>query len=596
MHHALSQPIDTDISHSNGIRLSITDLAPPLTRVLPTVYSYRNKISLYEAQYDDDGEKIPLPASIMEAVVAMLLRFQVFCAEFRVPPSQIRVVATEATRKAINSEEFLRKVLDETGLSVEILSQNDEGEVGAWGIASSVSAMRGLVMDLGGGSTQITWMVTKEGSMQTSHTGAISFPYGAAALTAKLKNLKKGKSNKEARKAEAEFREEVESNLEKAYHDLKLPADLIADAEANGGFSIYLTGGGFRGWGYLLLHQSQVHGKQYPISIINGYTVQKEAFQDAESLKKVAKSAHKIFRVSDRRREQVPAVAFLINALAEAIPNGIRDAHFCQGGVREGILFQQLPLQIRAQNPLEVATKAFARPLAGKLSDLLLAALPDSPGNTSAADPPRVPEAITGHIVRATANMFYVHSNMSKESSSTSALYTTSTGLLSSAHGLSHVDRALLALILEARYEGELAPREDDYRAKLRRLLSDEEVWWTIYLGRVGLVLSRVYPAGSDGDEHDGSPALRKPEIELSARWQEDGTKNRLQLVFGLRWHSRDRDEDPMRIRETLESHAKVITKAGKKKHAINGWRIPIEVVVRDVDQDQDQVHARIVI
>ncbi|KAG9755858.1 hypothetical protein KCU73_g5204, partial [Aureobasidium melanogenum] len=58
---------------SNGIRLSITDQSAPTTRVLPTVYSYRNKISLYEAQYDEDGNKVPISAAVMDDVVSMLL-------------------------------------------------------------------------------------------------------------------------------------------------------------------------------------------------------------------------------------------------------------------------------------------------------------------------------------------------------------------------------------------------------------------------------------------------------------------------------------------------------------------------------------------
>ena len=71
---------------SNGIRLSITDQSAPTTRVLPTVYAYRNKISLYEAQYDENGTKIPISAAVMDDVISMLLRFQIFCADFRVPP------------------------------------------------------------------------------------------------------------------------------------------------------------------------------------------------------------------------------------------------------------------------------------------------------------------------------------------------------------------------------------------------------------------------------------------------------------------------------------------------------------------------------
>lgn len=564
---------------SNGIRLSITDLSAPSTRILPTVYSYRKKISLYDEQYDDDGNKVPIPDTTIDAIIAMLLRFKIFCSDFRVPPYQIRLLATEATRTAINSVEMRRRILDESGLHVQLLSKVDEGEIGAYGVASSFSAVRGLVMDLGGGSTQITWMVVKDGSVQISPAGAISFPYGAAALTRRLEELEKGKSKQEAKKAIEEFRESMKSEFRQAYHDLKIPQDLIEDAKRVGGFPLYLTGGGFRGWGFLLLHVNQMHGQTYPISIINGFRARKDAFQDTEALKKVARSAHEIFRVSDRRRAQVPAVAFLINVLAEAIPNGIIEAHFCQGGVREGVLFQQLSPEIRALSPIEVATSQYARPMAPRLAELISQSLP-----------PRSPEhtepMFEAHMIRALANMFYVHSDMSKELASTSALYTTSTGLLASTHGTSHENRARLALLLEARYEGELAPREVEYQSQLRQLLSPEEAWWTEYAGAVALVLSRAYPAGVEEGDHPDGRASKKPVLELSVRWAGDLGKSRTKhgviLTFGLRWPHGSQN-DPMKIRESVEDHVKVIKKVGKKKNAIDGFRIKVEVVVVDL-------------
>jgi retrograde regulation protein 2 len=120
------------------------------------------------------------------------------CADLGAAPQSIRIIATEATRTAINSEEFRKEVKIATGLTVEMLAKEDEGKVGALGIASSFSDMKGLVMDLGGGSTQISWMVVQGGNIRTSPKGAFSFPYGAAALTRKLKELKEGKSKEEA--------------------------------------------------------------------------------------------------------------------------------------------------------------------------------------------------------------------------------------------------------------------------------------------------------------------------------------------------------------------------------------------------------------
>jgi retrograde regulation protein 2 len=342
---------------SNGIRFSVSNLAQPTSRVLPTLVSYRLDVSLYSAQYDDEGKRVPIPDDIIEQIIAALLRFKVICSDFDVPKKHIRIVATEATRTAINSVQYRKEIKHATGLEVEMLGKEEEGYVGALGVASGFSDVSGLVMDLGGGSTQITWMVSKNGTVEVSKKGSVSFPYGAAALTKKLADLRKGH---EPDDTVAKFRAQMIDEFRAAYDALEIPTELVERARKTGGYPLYLSGGGFRGWGYLLLYMSQVNGKHYPISLINGFTASKSKFEDVEALKRIARDAEKIFRVSDRRREQVPAVAFLVNVLAEALPYGIQMAHFCQGGVREGVLFRELTPDIREQDPLEVATRAFA--------------------------------------------------------------------------------------------------------------------------------------------------------------------------------------------------------------------------------------------
>lgn len=171
------------------------------------------------------------------------------CADLEVPKDQIRVIATEATREAINSAEFVSTIIKETGLTVELLPKEEEGQVGALGVASSFSQVSGLVMDLGGGSTQITWIIAKEGHLETSPGGAYSFPYGAAAMTRMLAEIKSGRSEDEAEKARAKLRAEMKSNFRDAYYKLDIPQQLVETAKSDGGFRLYLSGGGFRGWG-----------------------------------------------------------------------------------------------------------------------------------------------------------------------------------------------------------------------------------------------------------------------------------------------------------------------------------------------------------
>ncbi|OCK73073.1 Ppx-GppA-domain-containing protein [Lepidopterella palustris CBS 459.81] len=561
---------------SNGIRFSVSDLSPSTARILPTLHVYRFDVSLYEAQFDPDtGTRIPIPSFVTESVIAAFLRFQIICKDLGVPENRIRVIATEATRTAINSSEFLNAIETATGLRVEMLEKEEEGRIGALGIASGFSDIEGLAMDLGGGSAQITWLISQSGNIRLSPKGSISFPYGAAALTRKLAELKEGKSKDEADQALAEFRHEMKANFFKAYNDLRLPHELVERARKKGGFPLYLSGGGFRGWGYLLLYVNQVHGRHYPISIINGFSADKSQFENVDVLKDIARTSRQIFRVSDRRRAQVPAVAFLVNVLAESLPHGIKEAHFCQGGVREGVLFQELLPSKRRLDPLEVVTARFAPPSADALHNLLLATIP-SPSKTGAR---RFPESINSHVLRAYVQVLYVHATMSKESSSTAALYSTSTGLMSSTHGVSHSDRARLALLLEERYHGELPPREVDFKFSLRALLTAEEIWWTTYLGKVGILLGRMYPAGVIDE--------MKPRVVLSSEWAnhlgKKKNKHGLELTLSIQKVKRD----PTRMKEALEDHVGIIEKVGKRKNWIggeDGWGMAVHVKVVEED------------
>jgi len=142
---------------SNGIRFSISDLSEPLSRIMPAVMVYRSSISLYDAQFDDKtGERIPIPKSVIDSVCHALRRFQIICTDFKVEQDQIHILATEAARVAKNSAQLLSSIKATTGLDVKLLEKEEEGNIGALGIASGFMQMEGLVMDLGGGSTQIS--------------------------------------------------------------------------------------------------------------------------------------------------------------------------------------------------------------------------------------------------------------------------------------------------------------------------------------------------------------------------------------------------------------------------------------------------------
>jgi retrograde regulation protein 2 len=548
---------------SNGIRFSITDLSPITARSLPTVFMDRLGLSLFDAQYST-GVKGPIPQPTIDEVLASLLRFKTTCADFSVPEGNIRILATEATRTAANSEDYRRQIKAATGWEVDMLPKEAEGRIGAMGVASSFSEVDGLVMDLGGGSTQITWMQSKDGNVTISPQGSFSFPYGAAALTRKLAEIAKS-ANPE--RETTELQEIMRTQFQDAYANLALPPDMLAKARS-GTLTLHLSGGGFRGWGYLLMSSHRV--SPYPIPIINGFQVHKREFHSTTDITTLAtqSTAKPVFRVSPRRAAQVPAVAFLINVLMDALPT-IELIRFCQGGVREGFLFDTLPPSIRAQDPLPAATAKYGTVSSPAIADLLWASLPSNDNPLGRF----LPGSIQKPVVRALADLLFAHASLSKESTSLAALYAPITGLLAAAHGISHTDRALLSLALNARWggEGDLAPPHGDMLARVRAVCTKQEVFWAGYLGAVAALVAGVYPAG----------VIREERMKVDAEWK--GGLGKKGLDEGVKLTLRVKEGDSMTGGETFMEAVKGVEAVGKKKNRVGGregYGVPVKVSV----------------
>lgn len=94
------------------------------------------------------------PAAMDRAVEALKV-----CADKvrRAAPAQFRAVATAACRHAVNGEEFVRRVLVETGVALEIITPEEESRLAVAGCGPLVdpAAERVLVFDIGGGSTEL---------------------------------------------------------------------------------------------------------------------------------------------------------------------------------------------------------------------------------------------------------------------------------------------------------------------------------------------------------------------------------------------------------------------------------------------------------
>ncbi|KAF2115575.1 Ppx/GppA phosphatase family-domain-containing protein [Lophiotrema nucula] len=538
---------------SNGIRFSITDLSPPTQRILPTVFLDRAGISLYDAQWDN-GKLVPIPQDVVEKVIKALLRFKSTCQDFGVPEEQIRIVATEATRKAANSLEFRKEIEEKVGWRVELLEKEVEGRIGAYGVASSFAEVRGLVMDLGGGSTQITWIATQEGEVRMPERGSVSLPYGAAALIQRLKE-----SGKHGSAKYRAFEKDVLGDLKNAVMEIGIPEELV---EQEGGLPLFLSGGGFRGWGFVLMSEHAI--KPYPIPIINGFEATQESFHDTETVqiavkKVVDQETPDIFRISDRRASQVPAVAFLVECLRKALPS-ITKVYFCQGGVREGVHFSNMDANVRREHPLVTATKPYARQSVDELVYLLTQAL-QSP--SSAHD--KVPSSRS--LITAFVQAMYVHAANPKDLCAGAALRSTTTGFFAGAHGISHQQRALLSIMLCERYGGlhSISPTEQDFYHRLVQLLPEGLPWWCQYLGKVASVLGSVHPAGVVRDER----------VKINVSWTQTAKRGHDVLCIDFTFAVPVDELD-----EGLQTALRRVEKVGKKKSWIHGHGYKVEVTM----------------
>lgn len=104
-----------------------------------------------------------------------------------------RCVATQACRQASNGDAFLERVKRETGLTLEIISPRVESRLAVMGCLNLIDMSKEvvLVVDIGGGSTELSWVDVRElrriGKNLRAHRPPISawasLPIGVVSLS-----------------------------------------------------------------------------------------------------------------------------------------------------------------------------------------------------------------------------------------------------------------------------------------------------------------------------------------------------------------------------------------------------------------------------
>lgn len=119
-----------------------------------------------------------LTTDAMERGISALKRFRLACDSYG---AQIRAVATSAVREALNKEEFITRVKEQTGIQIEVVSGFEEARLIYLGVlqALPVFEKRILLIDIGGGSTE--FLTGYRGSVEYANSVKI----GSVRLTEK---------------------------------------------------------------------------------------------------------------------------------------------------------------------------------------------------------------------------------------------------------------------------------------------------------------------------------------------------------------------------------------------------------------------------
>ena len=136
---------------TNNCRLLIATPTPGGFRV---VEAYSRIVRL--------GEGLSHTGRLSDEAMARSMAALKVCAEKirRRRAVRVRAIATQACRGAGNGVEFVRRVGEETGLNLQIISQEEEARLSVAGCLSLLDrdCDAALVMDVGGGSTELSWV------------------------------------------------------------------------------------------------------------------------------------------------------------------------------------------------------------------------------------------------------------------------------------------------------------------------------------------------------------------------------------------------------------------------------------------------------
>lgn len=178
---------------SNSVRMDIVKIYSGGQADI--LYQTRRMVRLSEDMTDDMRLKVKPMWRTIEALKEFKQEMERFGVE------EIHAVATAGVRKAENQKFFVAEVLRETGIALRVISGRQEAMYDFLGVVGSLKMEDGLIVDTGGGSTELIYV--KDGMMHSAE----SIPMGAVSLSEQF--FWQGESETARRKAAEYVREQL---------------------------------------------------------------------------------------------------------------------------------------------------------------------------------------------------------------------------------------------------------------------------------------------------------------------------------------------------------------------------------------------------
>ncbi|HWI61347.1 MAG TPA: Ppx/GppA phosphatase family protein [Symbiobacteriaceae bacterium] len=228
---------------------------------------------------------------------------------------QYLAVATAAVRQAVNGPEFLAAVSERTGVQFRIISGAEESELAFLGALNTLDIGDGLLIDMGGASTELVRFAGRR------PVAATSLPFGAVNLTERF--VPGGQGGAEAYAALTVF-----------LGELLAAVPWIRSAR---GLPLIGVGGTVRSIARVDRRQ-----REYPLEVLHNYRlspVSVEAIYRQVRARPVAERA-KLPGLAEDRADIIPCgVAMVAQLLARS---GARELVVSGNGVREGLIYRHL--------------------------------------------------------------------------------------------------------------------------------------------------------------------------------------------------------------------------------------------------------------